>query len=176
MRFVDVLPLTRIIREIHHNISMTFVTNKFVKQSLFSGKEKIMNFIDQQIRLAQERGEFDSLRGHGLPLKMDGPGFGTETSMAYKMVKDNGYTLGFIGERKKLLQKIAGMRVQLVREAEKNDGSIGAELRWKHSLESFRRQVTKLNRAIRNYNLKAPREQFHILTLDPEWEIERVSR
>lgn len=133
-----------------------------------------MNFIDEQIEMAQKRGDFDGLRGHGRPLKADEKRFGSETDMAYKMVKDGGYTLGFISERKKLLQKIAGMRSQLAFEAEKNDGSIGAELRWKHSLDSFRRQVRKLNRAIRNYNLKAPREQFHILTLDPDWEIERV--
>lgn len=132
-----------------------------------------MTFVDEQIRLALERGDFDTAHGHGHPLKMDQQ-FGHDTGMAYKMVKDGGFTLGFIGERKKLLQKIAGMRSQLAREAEKNDGSIGAELRWKSSSDSFRRQVNKLNRAIRNYNLKAPREQFHILTLDPEWEINRV--
>lgn len=133
-----------------------------------------MDFVDEQIRMAQERGDFNSLRGQGYPLKLDNNRFGSETDMAYKIVKDSGHSLGFISERKKLLQKIAGMRSQLVREVEKKDGSIGAELRWKHSLDSFRRQVRKLNRAIQNYNLKAPREQFHILTLDPEWEIARA--
>ena len=133
-----------------------------------------MTFVDEQIRMALERGKFDAQREQGHPLKMDQTQFADETDMAYKMVKDSGHTIGFIGERKKLLQKIAGMRSQLAREAEKKDGSIGSELRWKSSLDSFRRQVRKLNRAIHNYNLKAPREQFHILTLDAEWEIDRV--
>jgi hypothetical protein len=79
-----------------------------------------------------------------------------------------------LGERKKLLQKIATMRLQLAREAMKRNGSIGAELRWKHSLDSFRRQVRKLNRAIQNYNLKAAGEQWQILPLDSEREIART--
>jgi hypothetical protein len=79
-----------------------------------------------------------------------------------------------LGERKKLLQKIAAMRLQLAREAMKRNGSIGAELRWKYSLDSFRRQVRKLNRAIQNYNLKATGEQWQIVPLDSEREIART--
>lgn len=126
-----------------------------------------MAFVDEQIRMAQERDGLDGRPDHGRGRTI------AEIDRPFTLSKQNGTAL-FPEERQKLLQKIAGMRTQLAREVEKKDGSIGAELRWKHSLDSFRRQVRKLNRAIDNYNARASREQFHILTLDPDSEIERV--
>ncbi len=126
-----------------------------------------MDFVDEQIRMAQERHGLDGRPDHGRGWAT------TEIDRPFPLSKQGGHAF-FPEERQKLLQKIAGMRSQLAREVEKKDGSIGAELRWKHSLDSFRRQVRKLNRAINNYNSRASREQFHILTLDPDSEIARV--
>lgn len=134
-----------------------------------------MKFVDDLLQEAARRGEFDNLPGAGRPLQLtDNPHAG-DTQMAYKMVKDGGYTLGFVAERQKLLERVAILRGQLKRAAQRNDGTIGAQLGWQTSLASLQKQVEKLNRAIRDYNLKAPRVQFHLMLFDIEAEIQQVS-
>lgn len=134
-----------------------------------------MNFVDELIKNAQQRGEFDNLPGSGKPIKLDDALFGKDTQMAYKLLKDNGHTLGFIQERRQLVEKIEALRVQLKRAAERQDDSIGGRLAWRRTTNSFRLRVQKLNEAIRTYNLKAPQAQFHLMTIDAEQEIENVS-
>ncbi len=133
-----------------------------------------MNFVDQLLEAAQQRGEFDNLPGAGKPIHLEDNPFGKEKQMAYKLLKDNGYTLAFMQERKDLLEKIENLRSQLRRAAERSDHSIGGRLAWRRTAQSFRMRVRKLNDAIQTYNLKAPQHQFHIMTLDADQELRNV--
>lgn len=133
-----------------------------------------MNFVDQLLEAAQQRGEFDNLPGAGRPIHLEENPFGKEKQMAYKLLKDNGYTLAFLQERKDLLEKIENLRLQLRRAAERSDQSIGGRLAWRRTAQSFRMRVKKLNEAIQTYNLKAPQTQFHIMTLDADQELRNV--
>lgn len=133
-----------------------------------------MNFVDQLLEAAQQRGEFDNLPGAGRPIHLEENHFGKEKQMAYKLLKDNGYTLAFLQERKDLLEKIENLRLQLRRAAERSDQSIGGRLAWRRTAQSFRMRVKKLNEAIQTYNLKAPQTQFHIMTLDADQELRNV--
>src|SRR5712692_11476963 len=47
--------------------------------------------IDEQIRQAQERGEFDNLQGMGKPLNLDSNPFAGEKAMGYGLLKSNGF-------------------------------------------------------------------------------------
>lgn len=133
-----------------------------------------MNFVDELIQLAQKRGEFDNLPGSGQPIELDNPLYGKETQMAYKMLKDNGYSLAFIEERKALIEKSESLRTQLKKAASRYDDSIGGRLAWRRTTNSFRQRVAKLNQSIRDYNLKAPRTQLQLIPLDAEREIADV--
>ncbi len=64
------------------------------KDAPTSGKYRgkhFYDYIDEQIRLAQERGEFDNLRGAGKPLKLDDNFFAGEKAMGYGLLKSNGF-------------------------------------------------------------------------------------
>ena len=134
-----------------------------------------MKFIDELLQAAESRGEFRNLPGQGQPLNLEPNPYGVDTQMAYKIVKDSGYSLAFIEERRKLVERIETLREQLRKAAAHNDGSIGRQLTWQMSLDSFHAQVDKLNRAIQLYNLKAPRVQFHLLQVDAAREIAAVA-
>src|SRR5215467_10608200 len=56
----------------------------------YRGKQ-FFDYIDEQIREAQERGEFDNLPGTGKPLNLDDTLFTGDKAMAYSLLKQNGY-------------------------------------------------------------------------------------
>ncbi len=56
----------------------------------YRGKQ-YSDYIDEQIRDAQERGEFDNLPGAGKPLSLDDNLFTGDKAMAYSLLKQNGY-------------------------------------------------------------------------------------
>jgi len=56
-------------------------------QSLRCRRRKAAQELDQ----AQERGEFDNLRGAGQPLKLDDNSFAGEKAMGYGLLKSNGF-------------------------------------------------------------------------------------
>jgi hypothetical protein len=116
-----------------------------------------MRFVDELLQQAEARGEFKNLPGEGRPLNLESNPYGGDMQMAYKIVKDSGYVLGFIEERRKLVERIDRLREQL-RQAAVND-------------TTFHTEVETLNRAIQSYNLKAPLDQFHLMPLDADWEI-----
>lgn len=49
------------------------------------------DFIDEQIREAQERGAFDNLEGFGKPLKLEENVYTGDRAMGYNLLKSNGY-------------------------------------------------------------------------------------
>src|SRR5215467_11885889 len=56
----------------------------------FRGK-KYFDYIDEQIREALDRGDFDNLPGSGKPLNLDENFFTGDKAMAYSLLKQNGY-------------------------------------------------------------------------------------
>ncbi len=56
----------------------------------YHGK-RYQDYVDEQIRQAQERGEFDNLRGAGKPLKLDSNPYAGENAMGYGLLKSNGF-------------------------------------------------------------------------------------
>lgn len=123
-----------------------------------------MRFVDELLQQAEARGEFKNLPGEGRPLNLETNPYGGDTQMAYKIVKDSGYALGFIEERRKLVERVANLREKLRQAAERNQ--LGAT-----AVDNFRAEVETVNRAIQSYNLKAPLDQFHLMPLDADWEI-----
>jgi DnaJ homolog subfamily C member 28 len=48
------------------------------------------DYIEEQIRQAQERGEFDNLPGFGKPLRLEGNPYEGDKAMGYHLLKNNG--------------------------------------------------------------------------------------
>ncbi len=60
------------------------------KPNRFRGKA-YYHYIEEQIRRAQERGDFDNLEGFGKPLKLEGNPYAGDKALGYNLLKSNGF-------------------------------------------------------------------------------------
>ena len=137
--------------------------------------------IDEQIRLAMQRGEFDNLPGKGKPLDLsqnpyEDPGWRT----TYRILKENGYTLPWIESRRAIELDFEKDLISLRRSWEGRVAETGrrnlifADKEWQQALQKFHQAVTKLNKRIRNYNLEVPSNQFQRQLINAEREIGKI--
>ena len=144
--------------------------------------EKSSRSIDEQIRQAMERGEFDNLPGKGQPLNLpqnpyEDPAWG----MAYQILKSSGHTLPWIETCQEIEKDIEEARQVLVRAWQSRQSALYEkqlfhliEEEWQRVLIAFKEKTVDLNRRIFNYNLKAPSDQFKRRRIDPDREIEKI--
>ena len=70
--------------------------------------------IEEAIQEAQKRGDFDNLPGKGKPLaQLQGNSHASEKELAFQLLKDNDYTLGWISRRNQTQNEIDAFRVDL---------------------------------------------------------------
>lgn len=132
-----------------------------------------MRFIEELIRNAQAKGEFSDLKGKGKPLKRKEHPLAGDKEMAYERVKEAGYTLAFLEERKHLRARVDETKEILATAARAFMGDPWSTMRWKHAERTFRAEAKELNKLIRDYNLKAPHEKFHVMPLMVDWFVEK---
>ena len=139
------------------------------------------SLIDQKIREAIERGEFDNLPGKGEPVDLsENPFEDPELRLAHRMLRNAGFAPSWIEERKDIDAEFIVARTNLERawmillKARDTGDELGAKTRWEKSLNSFRQQAADLNRRITVWNLKVPAVAFHGKLIDAEREIERI--
>lgn len=144
------------------------------------------DIVERKIQEALRDGAFDNLPGKGQPLNLEENPF-EDPSMrtAHRMLRNNGFTLPWIEERKEIDADADAARAALARgwarhaEAQaRRRPSLTAqeEESWQKELSAFRRRIVDLNRRIANYNLKAPSASFQRLPLDAEREIRNVTQ
>jgi DnaJ family protein C protein 28 len=127
------------------------------------------------IKRAMDEGKFDNLPGHGKPLKWDDNPFADpDMEVAHRLLRDNGFTLPWLEERKEIEELIANDRKTLRRQWSWNQHTPGDG--WQRALENFHERVEQINQRIRDYNLATPGLEFHIRLLDYEREIARARR
>ena len=132
-----------------------------------------MKFIEELIKDAQKQGKFNGLKSDGKPVKLDDSPYTQDTRIAYGMVKEAGYTLGFLADRKKIDQLIHDVCENLQEAADRYTGNSWSDMRWAKATALFREEAGEVNKKIRTYNLKAPNEQFHIIPIWIDREIEK---
>jgi DnaJ family protein C protein 28 len=148
------------------------------------------NWIDQQIREAQERGEFDDLPGKGQPLNLTPNPYAQEQELAFKILKDAGYAPEWIELDKAIRKKVERARATLARRwlwhnerlsklSGRSDGWAEAERGrvrdgWHRAVLSFTEEVEKINKEIAVLNLKVPSPRLQRLRVDAESEVARV--
>lgn len=137
--------------------------------------------MDEQIRQAIQRGDFDNLSGKGKPLDLsqnpyEDPGWRT----TYRILKENGYTLPWIETRRVIELDFESDTKSLRQSWDWRKGAVGrrsmmhAEKEWQQAIQKFRDAVEKLNKRIRNYNLEVPANQFQRPQINAELEIEKI--
>ena len=138
--------------------------------------------MDEQIRQAMQRGEFDNLPGKGKPLDLsqnphEDPGW----RIAYRMLKENGYTLPWIETRRTIELDFERAAETLQQKwdwrkiASGRRGMVSAEKEWQQALQTFRGEIDKLNKRIRDYNLEIPSNQFQRHPINSDREIQKIT-
>jgi len=140
------------------------------------------SLIDKKIREAMEQGEFDNLAGKGKPMDLsENPFEDPNWRTAHRLLRNAGFTPAWIEERKDIDAELEAARINLargflvLRNACNTQNEERAKVRWQKKLDSFREQVTELNRRINAWNLKAPGVVFHRTLIDAEREIARIA-
>lgn len=147
--------------------------------------EDLRSLIERIIDDAQANGAFDNLPGQGKPLALDEKNpFASDRELAYKLLKDNDYTLPWIANRNAMLEKIAAFRLGLgrtwrqyeARFQSAPDEAHGAALRtkWRARYEALLAETAVLNLEIADVNLQVPVSRLEILKLSLERELAMV--
>ena len=108
----------------------------------YRGKQ-YYDYIDEQIREAQGRGDFDNLPGAGKPLNLDENPFSGDKAMAYSLLKQNGY---------------APPEIELAKEI---------RTRFEKATTQYDQLLRELNRKILNLNLITP-SSMHMTMFEVE--------
>lgn len=141
--------------------------------------------IEEILRQAITEGKFEDLPGKGKPLKMDAdnPHADPAWEMAYKMLKDAGYSLPWIETIRQIEADIETSRsalksawewYQAARAETHSAGLASAE--WQRAQAAFNEQVIALNKRIRSYNLEVPNARFQRTILSFQQELNVVTK
>lgn len=152
------------------------------KSNRLRGKQ-YRDYIEEQIREAQERGDFDNLPGTGKPLNLDDNSFAGDRALGYSLLKSNGYAPREVELSKEIrtTAERASVRLAKVRHqwqtlhtrrvppfpSEKRAFNISLE----KALGEYERTLRDLNRKILTLNLSAP-VAMHLPMFEVEKRIE----
>jgi DnaJ homolog subfamily C member 28 len=142
---------------------------------------RYQDYIDEQIRQAQEHGDFDNLQGAGKPLKLDSNPFAGERAMGYSLLKSNGFAPPEIELAKEIRRELERAEAKLAKLQHQ-----GRALRIRHvapfssEKQAFNLAVKKvaaeyeytlreLNRKILTLNLTSPAPMHQ-----PKLEVEKL--
>jgi DnaJ family protein C protein 28 len=147
------------------------------------------SWIDQQIREAQERGDFDKLPGKGKPLSLEPNPYAADREMAYKILKDAGYAPEWIELDKSIRGRLDRARAALARSwawyqdgrarlGNRTDRRAKAdhlESGWQRAVTAFQAEIRAINADIATLNLKVPSPRFQRTPLDEAREREQIT-
>jgi DnaJ family protein C protein 28 len=140
--------------------------------------------IEELLRQAMAEGKFDNLPGKGKPLQMDklNPYADPAWELAYKILKDAGYSLPWIETIREIEADIESARIELKLAwqwylAARGEGTSAsyAATDWQQAQQSFREKMSLLNQRIRNYNLDVPNARFQRPVLVYEQEVQKIT-
>jgi DnaJ homolog subfamily C member 28 len=129
---------------------------------------RYQDHVDEQIRQAQERGDFDNLQGAGKPLNLDSNPFAGEKSMGYGLLKSNGFAPAEIELAKEIRKeleraeaKLAKLRHQSRTLRSRRVAPFASEkqafnLAVKKAATEYEHTLREVNRKILTLNLTAP--------------------
>lgn len=142
------------------------------------------SLIDDIINEAREDGKFDNLQGEGKPIELEENPYANDKQLAYKLLKDNDFTLPWIDERKRILGDLDLFRAKIRRfwsqfaiewpTVTTPSQQAIVRQRWQNHLSQWQGDIDALNRRIRMLNLQLPVRNLELMQLTLERELERI--
>ena len=149
-------------------------------------------WVDQQVREAQERGEFDNLPGRGKPIDLTPNPYAQGQELSFKILKDAGFAPEWIELDKAIRNRLQRARAALFRQwqwrqvrlgelSERSDSWSKAERSrveagWQDAVSAFGLELDEINQEIAELNLKVPSSRFQRPMLDASRELARLDR
>ncbi|MGD2155737.1 MAG: DUF1992 domain-containing protein [Anaerolineales bacterium] len=140
--------------------------------------------VDEIIRQAMGRGDFDNLPGKGKPLEIqDNPYEDPAWSMAFRALRSSGFTLPWMETRRQIENDLEAARDTLLRSWKwresvlKRQGSSRSwvEGEWDRAVAEFRERIDALNQRIFSYNLEVPSELFQRKRINYDRELKKIT-
>jgi len=127
------------------------------------------DFIEQQIREAMDRGDFDNLPGRGKPQEFAQPHGDPSLEMANKIVRDAGFAPAWLDLEKEIEHQQQEAEKAVLRSwrwRETNSGDAiedprWVEAEWRKARELFEQRLEAINARILSYNLLLPQPLLH---------------
>lgn len=142
------------------------------------------SFVDEQINEAMERGDFDNLRGKGRPLPLEENLYAGDWELAFKMLKDNNFTLPWIDDRNRLLDQIAALRQRWRAQWQTMGPELQAMLRagqrslaqhrWNAVLSQWQAEIQSVNAQVETVNVNLPVRHLEVYKLTLGDELSRL--
>ena len=138
--------------------------------------------IEDQIRRAQEEGQFEDLPGKGKPLRLDeNPHEDPEWRLTHHMLREGGFSLPWIELNREIEAKLEAARKSLKsawgwRASALREGAPYEQVQgeWLRAQAAFRGRIERLNKRIADYNLGVPSDRFQRRAVDAVREIAGV--
>lgn len=139
---------------------------------------------DKIIEEAMARGDFDNLPGQGKPLDLHETDAGRQGLWAVQRILQNSdFSPDWVADRHEIDSMVEAARQALRRSwawrqaaLARGEGYALVADQWDAALSRFREAGEKVNKRIRDYNLKAPHMSLHLRVMDLAAEIEAVKR
>jgi DnaJ family protein C protein 28 len=148
------------------------------------------SWIDQEIREAQERGEFDNLAGRGQPIDLTPNPYDQGQELSFKILKDAGFAPEWIELDKTIRSKVQRARAAILRQWQWREARLSelsgrsdswsraersrVEAGWQDAIAAFGLELDEINQEIADLNLKVPSSRFQRSMLDAARELARL--
>jgi DnaJ family protein C protein 28 len=147
--------------------------------------DDLRSLIDRIVDDAQAKGMFDDLPGAGKPLDLEEPDpYSYDQRLAYKLLKDNDFTLPWIHDRNETMARIAQFRDALravwqeyrqhYTVAPSDTHRTALRLDWHKQCDRLQLRLAALNRRIDRTNLHIPVTSLEIIKLNLDSELHRI--
>ena len=142
------------------------------------------DLIEELIQEGQERGLFADLPGKGKPLNLQKNPYEKDMELANKLLKENDLPPAWILQRKRLLDDISQLRLDIRRQwawherefaAASAEGKGRLTISWDDYCLKWVGTVADLNKRIENFNLKRPLDNLEILKLSLDTELAQAN-
>jgi hypothetical protein len=114
-------------------------------------------------------------------MEEENPHADPEWELAYRMIKESGYTLPWIETMHDIEKDLEAARKTLKQAWKWHVIYLSAEVpeekirpEWERALRTFRDKISKLNKRIWDYNLEVPNPRFQRPALNFEQEVEKI--
>lgn len=168
-----------------NNPSTLSLKDKLEQERLRAERERRLaqwrDAIEETIQEAQAEGKFDNLKGKGQPLAHLN---NQNHDIAYQLLKDNDFTLGWISRRNQMQSQIDVFRARLRAEVSQYQTAWQAATdrgrqqlllyEWQKQLQTWETEIKTLNSKIRATNLNLPLEHLQLITLGLDAELKRL--